>query len=319
MRCYEFSLFFYLIDDTNSSSLLFGTTVAGACNNSGNSNETVLINQAGIALSNNNTFYVGDNSNRLLEFPLNSRVAQVVMNFSNWPAFIYRNNRTPVIYVGVLLSNLVYILPTNKTIPPNGISATNCSMTTLNSPTGIVTDSSGNVYISSLYCHWVTKWPPNATSSTLIAGSPVGVFGWTATTLYAPYGLALDEPNSFIYVVDRYNYRIQRFPLNGSGIGVTVAGDNGEGQGQNQFYRPTDIYISKFDSSIYIVDCFNSRIQKWLKNATTGITIAGSTNGSSGVTPFLLNKPYAFAFDDQERFMYISDSLNNRVQRFRLQ
>lgn len=315
---HEFNTF-YLIEEGNSSYPLFGTTIVGVCNSSGHINDTLLNNQAGIALSNTNTFYTGDNSNRLLEFPLNSRTARALITFVNWPAFVHRNNRTSVIYISLLLANLVYIFPTNRTIPPNGIPATNCSMVSVNSPTGIATDSSGNVYISSMNCNWITKWAPNATSGTLIAGSPTGVAGWTAVLLYAPYGLALDEANSFIYVADRYNFRVQRFPLNGSGIGVTIAGDNGEGSDANQLHRPTDVYLSKFDGSLYIVDCFNSRIQKWAKNATSGITIAGHSNGTVGLTPYLLNKPYAFAFDDEERFMYVSDSLNNRIQRFRLQ
>ena len=263
--------------------------------------------------------YVGDNSNRLLAFTLNDRVARVVSSYDSWPTFMHVDNRTSSIYITVLSSNIAYILPSNKTIPPNGVQGSNCSLLWLNQPTGIALDSSGNVYISSLACSWITKWAPNATISTLFAGSPTGDYGWDSLTLYAPYGLVLDEPNSFLYVADRYNYRIQRFPLNGSGIGVTVAGDNGEAAGANQLYRPTDLYLSKVDGSLYVVDCYNHRIQKWLKNATSGITIAGSPSGASGNTAYLLNRPYGFAFDDEEKYMYVSDSLNNRIQRFNLQ
>ena len=308
-----------MLDLTNSSSIGFGSTIVGACNNSGNSNETVLNDQAGIALGSDNTLYVGDNGFRLLAFTLNSRVGRVVATFGNWPSFVYLSNKTSTIYVTVPLVNLVYILPINKTIPPNGVPATNCSLMTVHSPTGITGDSSGNIYISSLGCNWITKWTPNATSGILFAGSPTGAFGWDSVTLYAPYGMVVDEVNSFLYVADRYNYRIQKFPLNGSGIGITVAGDNGEGPGANEFYRPTDVYLSKFDGSLYVVDSFNNRVQKWLKNATSGITIAGSAAGTSGNTPYLLNKPYSFAIDDQEKYMYVSDSFNNRIQRFTLQ
>jgi DNA-binding beta-propeller fold protein YncE len=210
----------------------------------------------------------------------------------------------------------VYIWPTNQTIPPNGIPGGNCSLSTVRGPTGITVDSVGNVYISSLYCNWITKWAPNATSSTLFAGSPTGNSGWDNVTLSAPYGLALDEVNSFLYVADRYNSRIQRFPLNGSGVGVTVAGDLSTGTASNELYRPTDVYLSKLDGSLYIVDCYNNRIQNWAINATFGITVAGDPNGASGNTPYLLNRPYAFAFDNQEQYMYVSDSGNNRIQRF---
>ncbi len=229
------------------------------------------------------------------------------------------DNRTSNIYITVLLSHLVYIWPTNQTIPPNGIPGTTCSLSTILGPTGIAVDSLGNVYVSSIYCNWITKWASNATSSTLFAGSPTGNSGWDNITLSAPYGIALDEVNSFLYVADRYNARIQRFPLDGSGVGVTVAGDNGEGPASNQLYRPTDVYLSKLDGSLYIADCYNNRIQKWAINATDGITVAGDPNGASGNTPYLMNRAYSFAFDGQEKYMYVSDSYNTRIQRFTLQ
>jgi sugar lactone lactonase YvrE len=278
----------------------------------------VLISQAGILLDPTNTLYVGDNGNRVLAFTLENLTGQVLTNFSNWPAFMCFDNRTSNIYITIVLSHIIYIWPSNQTIPPDGVAGTNCSLSTLRGPTGIAIDSLGNVYVSSFYCNWITKWAPNATTSTLFAGSPTGASGWDAITLYAPYGLALDESNSFLYVADRYNYRIQRFPMDGSGIGVTVAGDNGEGPASNQIFRPTAVYISKLDGSLYISDCYNNRIQKWTVNATVGITVAGDPNGASGNTPYLLNRPYAFAFDPEEKYMYVSDSVNNRIQRFTL-
>jgi hypothetical protein len=311
-----FSIF---IDATASTSIGFGTTIAGACNSSTYANATALNNPTDILLVSSNTLYVADYSNRTLVFTLNSLTARVLTTFGNWPAFMHLDNRTSNIYITVTLLHLVYIWPTNQTIPPNGIPGGNCSLSTVRGPTGITVDSVGNVYISSLYCNWITKWAPNATSSTLFAGSPTGNSGWDNVTLYEPYGLALDEVNSFLYVADRYNSRIQRFPLNGSGVGVTVAGDLSTGTASNELYRPIDVYLSKLDGSLYIVDCYNNRIQKWAQNATFGITVAGDPNGASGNTPYLLDRPFAFAFDNQEQYMYVSDGLNNRIQRFTLQ
>jgi len=185
------------------------------------------------------------------------------------------------------------------------------------SPTGIVIDSVGNVYVSSFFCNWVMKWAPNATNGTIVAGSASGHAGSSSTSLYAPYGLVLDEANSFLYVVDGYNHRVQRYVL-GSPNGVTVAGGNGAGTAPNQLNRPTAIYVSKLDGSIYVCDYSNNRIQKWQQNATNGTTIAGSSNGTAGSTPYLLYNPYGIAIDDQENYMYVSDSSNSRVQRFSL-
>ena len=296
----------------------FGLTVAGVCNGSSSINQTILDSQSDVTIDYNNTLYVGDESSRFFAFDANNRIGRVLRNFSSWPTFSFFDNRTSLIYTSVILSHLVYIWPTNKTIPPNGISFSNCSMNWLAYPTGIVVDSMGNAYISSYYCSWVTKWAPNATNSTLVAGSPSGSAGSTSQLLTAAYNLALDETNSFIYVADRLNHRIQRFVLGGSGIGETVAGGNGMGSAANQLSHPSDIYLSRFSNSIYIADSYNNRIQKWEINGTVGTTVAGSPNGTAGSTPYLMDLAYGLAIDYEENYLYVSDSNNNRIQRFSL-
>jgi len=295
----------------------FGTTVAGGCNGSTSTNQTILNSPTDVMLGYNSTLYVGDTSNRLLAFEPNNRTGRTFQNYTSWPVYSFLDNRTSNIYITLYLVNLVYISPTNKTIPQNQISYYNCSTKWLYAPTGIVVDSSGNIYVSSIYCNWVTKWAPNATSGTIVAGSTSATAGSDSLSLNSPHGLALDESNSFLYVADRNNHRVQRYVL-GSLSGVTVAGGNGAGTAANQFYGPTDIYLSKLDGSLYISDSYNNRIQKWQKNATYGTTVAGSSNGISGITPYLLNQPYRIAIDDQENYVYASDTNNNRIQRFSL-
>ncbi|UJR29118.1 hypothetical protein I4U23_010332 [Adineta vaga] len=315
---------------TPALGLRFGITVAGACNGSSTTNQTTLVSQSDITIDGRNTIYVGDNSNQLMSFAPNNRTAQVLQTFMSWPAFLYYDNRTSRVYVTVLLLHLIYIWPTNRTIPPNGLSYSNCSMNWVYAPSGIVVDSVGNVYISSFSCNWIMKWTPNATNGTVVAGSPLGYCGSDSQSLCAPSNLALDEANSLLYVADRYNDRVQRFILNGSGIGITVAGGNGQGIAQNQLNRPTDIYLSKSKNEIYIADSANNRIQKWVINATVGTTVAGSPNGTSVgrgnhyVQRFVLNgsgKDGTVAdrntrgFANNPTDIYIADYWNNRVQK----
>ncbi|CAF2223298.1 unnamed protein product [Rotaria magnacalcarata] len=99
---------------------------------------------------------------------------------------------------------------------------------------------------------------------------------------------------------------------------MTVAGGNGPGLTANQHYRPTDIFCSRMDGSVYIACANNNRIQKWQTNATFGITIAGNLNGIAGQTPYLMNKTYGIALYYEEKHPYVSDSYNNRIQRFSL-
>ena len=311
---------FCLFPDTNvSSTMLVGATVAGPCNDGSNTNYTSILQPWDVlVLDDNKTLYVADSVNRLVAFTFGQRTGQSLRGFSSWPTVFYFDNRTSSIYVSVMMTHRVYILPSNQTIPSNGVSYPNCSSNWLYKPSGIAVDSVGNVYIASYQCNWITKWTPNATNSTLIAGSSTGAWGSTNLLLNTPHGLALDEINSFIYVIDRFNNRIQKFPLSGSGIGVTVAGGNGVGLAANQFNGPTDIFLSKIDGSIYIADGYNNRIQKWQRNATFGITVAGSSSGLAGNTSYLLNLIFGLAVDDEEEYLYVADCNNNRIQRFSL-
>lgn len=301
-----------------TGNMRFGVTVAGGCNGSSSTNQTLLNNQGDVALDFSNTLYVANYDNRLLSFPYNNRTGQTLRTFSDWPGFLYFDRRTSNLYITVMNGDLVYIWPANQTIPPNGVTYYNCSIQLVRTPTAVIVDSNGTVYIASYNCNWITRWLPNATAGALFLGSPSGTCGATSQTLCTPYGMALDEINSYLYVADRYNNRIQRFSLNGSNIGETILGSAGMGKNPNQLNSPTDIYLSKIDGSLYICDYLNNRIQKWMQNQTFAITIAGSSNGTAGNTAYLLNQPYAFTFDYEEKYLYVSDGLNNRVQRFLL-
>jgi hypothetical protein len=53
-----------------------------------------------------------------------------------------------------------------------------------------------------------------------------------------------------IYVADRDNHRVQRFPLDGSEVGMTMTGGNHLGSAANQVFNSTEIHLSKNDHFI---------------------------------------------------------------------
>ena len=59
----------------------------------------------------------------------------------------------------------------------------------------------------------------------------------------------------------------------------------------------------------------NNRVQMWIQNATSGVTVAGSSTGAQGSTSILLQHPQSVTFDNNG-FMYVSDQGNNRVQQY---
>ncbi|CAF1547541.1 unnamed protein product, partial [Didymodactylos carnosus] len=94
--------------------------------------------------------------------------------------------------------------------------------------------------------------------------------------------------------------------------GITVAGNGKAGIGPNQLNSPNDLFIDS-NGTLYIVDSYNNRIQKWFKNANSGVTIAGDMNGAPGSTSDKLYNPNN-VYVDKEQNLYISDSRNNRIQ-----
>jgi sugar lactone lactonase YvrE len=180
---------------------------------------------------------------------------------------------------------------------------------------GLAIDLQKTIYLSDKSNNRVMKWEQNATYGTVIAGT--GVIGNSSQQLSCPSGLYLDELNSYLYIADMCNHRIQRYYLGVTTNVTTVAGGNGLGSGNHQLSSPHDLCVSKNTGDIYIADTNNQRIQRWSPGATSGVTIAGIVS-TIGTDSTLLNTPMAVALSPNEIFLYVSDINNNRVQRFEL-
>lgn len=89
--------------------------------------------------------------------------------------------------------------------------------------------------------------------------------------------------------------------------GVTGSG----GTGSNQLNVPWDIALD-WSNNLYIVDRLNNRVQKFLRNAFNGTTIAGQLNASSGSSLNDLNNPVSIIVDENSN-IYISDESNQRI------
>lgn len=71
----------------------------------------------------------------------------------------------------------------------------------------------------------------------------------------------------------------------------------------------------RFDNNgaMYIVDTENCRVVKWIVGSTAGIVVAGQSSGQPGNTSTDLFSPSNLAID-QNNTLYITDTLNHRVQ-----
>jgi len=78
------------------------------------------------------------------------------------------------------------------------------------SPAHAFVDKKGNVYVSNYQSFKVTKWKPGGTTGEIVAGG--NGFGDEADQLSYPQGIFVK--GKYLYVVDSYNERVQRFDLN---------------------------------------------------------------------------------------------------------
>jgi hypothetical protein len=94
--------------------------------------------------------------------------------------------------------------------------------------------------------------------------------------------------------------------------GITVAGvTSSPGSAANQFLNPFRLVLDS-SNTLYVTDQLNDRVQKWLPNASTGTTVAGSSSAIPGTTLNYLLLPSDLAVDSSGN-LYVADAGNNRV------
>lgn len=134
--------------------------------------------------------------------------------------------------------------------------------------------------------------------------------------LLLPVGVCTTS-SGYIYVADTGNNRIVKF----NALGYFVGSWGSEGMGNGQFRQPSFISSDSQDN-IYVVDRNNSRIQKFDKNGNF-ITKWGTNGGfpledpleNWGVGDGDLFLPIGITIDAND-YVYVTDSSNNRVQKF---
>jgi sugar lactone lactonase YvrE len=185
------------------------------------------------------------------------------------------------------------------------------------SASNLYVDGTGNIYVSDYNNGRIQKFPSGSTSSTnavTVAGG--NGYGSGLNQIEGPQGIFVDASGA-IYVSDADEGRIMKFPVGStsSSNAIIVAGGNGTGSNANQLANPQGIFIDT-TGNIYIADYSNNRVQKWIPNATAGITVAGT--GLPGANYNQLYGPWQIFLDAGEKNLYIADSFNDRVQEWEL-
>ncbi|MFH2120776.1 MAG: 6-bladed beta-propeller [Pseudomonadota bacterium] len=119
--------------------------------------------------------------------------------------------------------------------------------------------------------------------------------------------------NGYIYVVDSWNHRIQKFTLEGQL--VNQWGRDGTGDGD--FHYPYGIAVDG-SGFVYVTDSLNYRVQKFTANGQF-VTKWGSKGGVDGMfgegQSLNMYGPSGIAVDGSG-FVYVADTGNHRIQKF---
>ena len=131
--------------------------------------------------------------------------------------FIHVNDNQNAVYVSDYQNNRIqkFIIGGNGTgITVAGGTGPGIGFNQLNSPAGIcVTRDGQTLYVADYNNNRIMKWNIGDTQGSLVAGSAAGIAGKTAQLLNGPADLALDSTETYLYVSDYNNRRIQRFHL----------------------------------------------------------------------------------------------------------
>ncbi len=195
---------------------------------------------------------------------------------------------------------------------------------TLNSPSGVAVDASGNVYIADTTNNRIrrvdTAGDIAAFAGTGTAGSTGDGGAATAATLTLPSGVAADASGN-VYIADTSNHRIRRVDTSGTiatFAGTGSAGSTGDGSAATaaalNFPRSAAVDAS---GNVYIADATNNRIRR-VDTSGTISTIAGASAGFSGdggaAASAALNLPFGVAVDSSGN-LYVADRNNHRVRK----
>ena len=198
----------------------------------------------------------------------------------------------------------------------------------LNAPTGVAVDGSGNVFIADSSNQRIRRVDAVTGIITTVAGNGVAGFSGddgpaTSASLFFPEGVALDGSGN-VFIADSNNQRIRRVDAV-TGIITTVAG-NGFGGFSGDDGPATSASLNfpervALDGSgnVFIAESNNQRIRR--VDAVTGIITTVAGNGVQGfggdgglATGASLNNPTGVAVDGSGN-VFIADFSNQRIRR----
>jgi DNA-binding beta-propeller fold protein YncE len=175
----------------------------------------------------------------------------------------------------------------------------------LNFPQGLAIDNNGEIYVVERNNGRISVFDSQGKFKRFI-GSLGLIYGRT----YSPEGICLHDDT--IFLADTRNHRIQIFDKHGEVL--LVIGEMGDRD--DQFRLPTSLEVTK-DGLLYVVDSKHNYIKvislegKFIKKFG-GTSTKEKEKGS-------FNHPSGISLDEKRDRVYVSDTMNDRIQVFNLE
>lgn len=161
------------------------------------------------------------------------------------------------------------------------------------SPIGVAVDAYDNIYVS------------DSIQGKVFVFNYRGRFQFVIEDLIRPTGLAIDNDDHILYVVDTGAHKINIYDLRGTYI-KTIGGRGNE---EGEFNFPTDIFIAG-KGDIYVIDSMNFRVQKFNNDGRFLMQIGSHGDGTGD-----MGRPKGVAVDSFG-YIYVVDAIFDTVQIF---
>jgi len=175
-----------------------------------------------------------------------------------------------------------------------------------NYPSGVIVDSSGNIYVADTHNNRIRKITPADRIEDRMVSTIAGT--GSATQFDDPSGVAVDSRGN-VYVADTGNNRIRKIAP--TGVVSTIAGTNTAGHVDDtgtdaRFNSPNGVAVDS-RGNVYVADSENNRIRK-----ITPAGVVSTIAGTGSMAQF--NQPRGVAVDSSGN-IYVADFNNHRIRK----